>query len=145
MMEESADLDLRDQYISVLLEFYGTKSEIVPESPMDTARLKHWNRVVRLFERLRPEKIRNRARYRAQRAELRNLSPVQIALVRYAWAAFHAADEDCKTVLRRWETYLYGKPANSVANPSDYEQFRNKRQFRELVKAIQESELWPWE
>jgi hypothetical protein len=144
MLEEPADLDLRDQYISVLLEFYGTKHEVQTETPMERARIKYWQKIVTLFERLRPEPIRNKAKYRASRAEGKHLDPVQVAMVRYAWAAFYAADEDREAVLRRWETYLFGKPRQTNGNMADYEQFRQKRQFKEMVKGIQAARLWPW-
>jgi hypothetical protein len=144
MLEEAVEFDLKDQYISVLLEFYGTKHEVVSEAPMERARIKYWHKIVTLFERLRPEPIRNKAKYRASRAESKHLDPVQVAIVRYAWAAYYAADEDCEAVLRRWETYLYGKPHQSTGNMADYEHFRQKRQFKEMIRGIQAEKLWPW-
>jgi hypothetical protein len=136
--------ELRNQYISVLIEFYGAKQEMVVPSPMEKAKLRYWQKIVSMFENLTPEKTRNKAKYRAGRAEAKNLSPVQVAMVRYAWGAYYEADEDDQEVLRRWENYLYGDPPESNGNTTEYELFRQKRQFKELVGGIKREDLWPW-
>jgi hypothetical protein len=145
MHDSLPEHELKNQYISVLLEFYGMKQEMLPQSPMDRARLRYWQRIVSLFERLKEEKIRNRARYRAKRAETRKLSPIQVALVRYAWTAFYEADEDDQAVQRRWEQYLYRDRPESNGNMTEYEFFRQKRQFKEIIAGIKREDLWPWQ
>jgi len=137
--------ELRNQYISVLLEFYGTKQEMAAQSPMEKAKVRYWQKIVSMFEGLRPEQIRNKAKYRAGRAEAKNLSPIQVAMVRYAWGAFYEADEDGQDVLHRWEQYLYGDPPESDGNMTEYEFFRQRRQFKEIVGGIKRVDLWPWQ
>ena len=144
MQDTHPEPDLRNEYISVLLEFYGTKREIVVQSPLEMAKVKYWQKVVSTFESWTPERTRSRARYRAGRAEAKQLSPVQVALVRYAWSAYYEAYESDQDVLRRWEQYLYVDPPESGGNTTDYEIFRQKRQFKELVGGIKRVDLWPW-
>ena len=144
MRDSLPEPEVRNQYISVLLEFYGTKHEMTSQSPMEKSKLRYWQKIVAMFERLKPERTRNKAKYRAGRAEVKNLSPLQVAMVRYAWGAFYEADEDSEQVLRRWEHYLYGDPPESNGNMAEYELFRQKRQFKEIVGGIKREELWPW-
>lgn len=144
MHDSLPEYELKNQYISVLLEFYGTKQEMAAQSPMERAKLRYWQKIVSMFERLKHERTRNRAKYRAGRAEARNLSPIQVAMVRYAWAAFYESDEDNLEVLRRWEQYLYGDPPESEGNMTEYESFRQKRHFKEIVAGIKKEDLWPW-
>jgi hypothetical protein len=145
MQDSLPEHQLRNQYISVLLEFYGAKSEMVAPSPMEKSKLHYWQKILSMFERLKPENIRNKAKYRAGRAEAKNLSPIQVAMVRYAWGAFYEADEADQDVLRRWEQYLYGDPPESNGNMTEYELFRQKRQFKEIVAGIKQEDLWPWQ
>jgi hypothetical protein len=144
MQESLPEHELKNQYISVLLEFYGAKRELSTPSPMEKSKLRYWQKIVSMFERLRPVKTRNKARYRAGRAEAKKLSPIQVAMVRYAWAAFYDAEEADQDVQRRWEQYLYGDPPESNGNMTEYELFRQKRQFREIVAGIKREDLWPW-
>ena len=136
--------EVKNQYISILLEFYGTKAEMNGPSPMEKSRLRYWQKMMGVFERIRPEKTRSKARYRANRAEAKDLSPIQVAMVRYAWGAFYEADESDFEVLRRWEQYLYGDPPESNGNMTEYDHFRQKRQFKEMVSEIKKVDLWPW-
>jgi len=145
MQDSLPEHELRNQYISVLLEFYGTKKQMSTPSPLEQSKVKYWQKIVSMFESLKPEKTRNRAKYRAGRAEAKNLSPVQIAMVRYAWAAFYEDDEADQDVLQRWEYYLYGDPPESNGNMTEYEFFRQKRQFKEIVAEIKREDLWPWQ
>jgi len=145
MQDSLPEHQLRNQYISVLLEFYGTKREMVAPSPMERSKLQYWQKIVSMFERLKPENTRNKAKYRAGRAEAKNLSPIQVAMVRYAWGAFYEDDEADQDVLRRWEQYLYGDPPESNGNMTEYEYFRQKRQFKEIVAGIKREDLWPWQ
>jgi hypothetical protein len=144
MQDTHPEPELRNQYIAVLLEFYGTKREMVVQSPMEKAKVKYWQKIVSTFESWTPKKTRNKAKFRAGRAEAKKLIPVQVALVRYAWSAYYEAFEDDQDVLRRWEQYLYGDPPESDGKMTDYEFFRQKRQFKELVGGIKREDLWPW-
>lgn len=145
MQDSLPEHELRNQYISVLIEFYGTKFEMSLPSPTNRAKVKYWQRIVSMFEGLKHERTRNKAKYRAGRAEAKNLSPIQVAMVRYAWSAFYEAEEDDQDVLRRWEQHLYGDPPESNGNMTEYEFFRQKRQFKELVSGIKREDLWPWD
>jgi hypothetical protein len=144
MEADPLEFDFRDQYISVLLELYGTKQEMPVASPIYLGQLKYWQKVVAAFEKFTPDWARSRVRYRASRAETKALSPLQIALVRYAWLAFYTEDESSCEVVRRWENYLDDEPSGEGKTVS-YEVFKRKRQFREILAAIRREGLWPWD
>lgn len=138
------DSETRDQYISVLLEFYSTKAELDRPSPLERAKLSHWRRVVAAFEYTLPGNVRNKIRYRARKAEARRLSPIHVALVRYAWNAYYVTGETEPAVTRRWESYLLDSPSEAEGNTVGYEVFRIKRKVQQLVKQLLEEGLWPW-
>lgn len=145
MEEQVIDLDFEDQYISVLLEFYANKSEAPGPSPMDQQTVDYWKKVVSRFERDKPDQVRSRIRYRASRAEKMRMNPVQVALVRYAWAAYLDGGEDAFQVLERWRNYLLDDRSVLQEATVEYDIFRRRREFRAIVDSVREAGLWPWD
>ncbi|UCF36723.1 MAG: hypothetical protein JSU96_18225 [Acidobacteriota bacterium] len=144
MHNETIEPDFQDQYIAVLLEFYAVKMTLKRPSPIERAKLTYWQKMVRAYERTIPEPIRSRIRYRSRRGEAGKLSPVQIALVRYAWNEFLMGTSSEAEIIRRWEDYYLGQPSQNNGNMVDFEVFSRKRQFREVLNEIREALLWPW-
>jgi hypothetical protein len=113
---------------------------------MEQSKVAYWRKVVSAFEKEMPESVRNRARYRARKAERLNLSPIQIALVRYSWAAFFGRSEDLEQVRRRWQSYLFSdlpRPKQGRRTVGQLE-FGRRRLFQELIRGVQSVDLWPW-
>lgn len=140
---ERVEPDLADQYISVLLELYAVKSEICRPSPLEQAKVDHWMKIVRAFERDTSKKLRSRVQYRARKAEKVGLGPVQVAMVRYFWMAYLTRTEKPESATRRWLRYLTGRIAKGECLIS-HEHFQKRRQFRELLSGIRRADLWPW-
>lgn len=137
--------EFSNQYIGVLLELYFVQEEDRPVSPLTRSRVRYWKGIANKFERLFPEPVQRRTRYRARKAESRGLTSIQVAMVRYAWSAHSAFDETSGEVLKRWEDYLlssFRQKGNPVVS---YEYFRARRNFCERVREIREAGLWPWE
>ncbi len=137
--------DFSNQYIGVLLELYFVKEEDRPHSPLSRSRLRYWRNVAGKFERLFPETVQRKSRYRARRAESHGLTSVQVALVRYAWAAHLAFDESPTEVLKRWGDYLLGSFHEKGSPLVSYEYFRARRNFGERVREVRNAGLWPWD
>ncbi len=137
--------DFSNQYIGVLLELYFVQEEDRPRSPLTRSRVKYWKNFANKFEKLFPEPAQRKSRYRARRAESMGLTSIQVAMVRYAWAAHLALDERSEDVLRRWKDYLMHsfRPKRNEFVP--YEYFRARRNFGERVREIREAGLWPWD
>ncbi len=147
MSEKENNLDLvRDEYISVLLEFYSTKSEMIHPSPSEFYKVNFWKIRVNDYEKeMYPEGVRGRVIYRVRKAEKQGLNPIQLALVRYAWYAFLSGFEDGKAVRKRWQSYFIDNPEgmeNRVLVGND--EFSRRRSFFDLISIVKKNELWPW-
>ena len=147
MNETDASLDLiRDEYISVLLEFYSTKSEMAHPSPSEFYKVNFWKIRVNDYEKdMFPEGVRGRVIYRVRKAELQGLNPIQLALVRYAWYAFFSASESKTDVKKRWQSYFVdnteGKENRVLVG---HDEFSRRRSFFEMISKVKKVELWPW-
>ena len=148
MNDEDTLLDLvRDEYISVLLEFYATKSEMDRPSPSEFYKVNFWKIRVNEYERgMFPENIRGRVIYRVRKAEKQGFNPIQMAMIRYAWYAFLSESETAEEVRKRWQTYFIDR-ADSRGHRIlvGHDEFNRRRSFFDLIVMVKKSELWPWE
>lgn len=137
---------LRDEYISILLEFYGTKSEILHPSPSELFKVNFWKVRVNDYEKeMFPEEIRGRVIYRVRKAEKQGLNPIQLALIRYAWYAFLSEAETVDDVRRRWHSYFIDQEDPGTDGVLvDNAEFSRRRSFFELLSTVKKSDLWPW-
>ena len=147
MNETEALLDLvRDEYISVLLEFYSTKSEMDRPSPSEFYKVNFWKLRVNDYEKeMFPESIKGRVIYRVRKAEKKNLNPIQLAMVRYAWNAFLSESESVADVKKRWQSYFVEndeEKENRILVGND--EFSRRRSFFDMISGVKKAELWPW-
>ncbi len=146
MNENKDSLDLvRDEYISVLLEYYSTKSEMIRPSPSEFYKVNFWKIRVKDYEKdLFPEEVRGRVIYRVRKAEKQGLNPIQLAMVRYAWYSFLSGSESLEDVKKRWQSYFIDNPDGKekrilVGN----DEFTRRRSFFDLISKVKKEELWP--
>jgi len=137
---------LRDEYISVLLEFYGTKSEVLHPSPSELSKVNFWKLRVNDYEKgMFPGEIRGRVIYRVRKAEKQGLNPIQLAIIRYAWYAFLSETEPVEDVKKRWQSYFTDQDGDDRQGVLvDNAEFSRRRSFFELLSTVKKADLWPW-
>ncbi len=147
MSEKDALLDLvRDEYISVLLEFYSTKSEMDRPSPSEFYKVNFWKIRVNDYEKdMFPENIKGRVIYRVRKAEKNDFNPIQLAMVRYSWNAFLSDSETVSEVKKRWQDYFVENDEEKEnRNLIGNDEFNRRRSFFEMLAGLKKAELWPW-
>ncbi len=137
---------IRDEYISVLLELYSTKHEMLHPSPSELYKVNFWKIRVNDYEKeMFPEEVRGRVIYRVRKGEKQGLNPIQLALIRYAWYAFLSESESGEEVKKRWQGYFVDKEHGEARQVLvDHDEFFRRRSFFDLVSVVKKSELWPW-
>jgi len=142
--EDSGPSDFDDQYIAVLLEHYAVRVESSGSGPAARAKVRYWDRIVKLFERAFPDDAARKARYRAQKAENLGRSPLETAFVRFSWMMFLCGLAGEREVKLRWLRYLGGDPPQSSSRFVTAELFHCRRQLDEMCAALVRNGLWPW-
>jgi len=147
MNEKDELLDLiRDEYISVLLEFYSAKSEMIRPSPSEFYKVNFWKIRVNDYEKdMFPDGVRGRVIYRVRKAEKQGMNPIELALIRYAWYAFFSDFESKSEVKKRWQSYFADNPAGKEIRVFvGQDEFFRRRNFFEVISKVKKVELWPW-
>lgn len=147
--EDTPEPAVEDQYISVLLEYYCARQEAKGPSRMDQTKVAYWKGVVSFFEREHLGRFRKQLERQVVRWERVALSPVAMAMLRYAWGAFLTEAENDSEVQARWRRYF---SSDSEAGSSEtgssqlvtWEVFRRRRLFEEARRGTRQSGLWPW-
>lgn len=150
-MMKNADyfLDIaKDEYISVLLEFYATKSEMPFPSPSELQKVNFWKFQVNKLEKdLFPPEIKGKVAYRIKKGEEFGLNPIQLAVVRYSWNVCLAGLEGPESAWKRWRNYLIDQDqgGDRKGNLVKFEDFQRRRNFYSLGSEVKHLGLWPWE